>query len=69
MLDSMGERYSLLPSEVLDKATTFDLHIYDTAVSYRNWLDKKANTEDPRELYSNTELEDMHAAFKEKMSK
>tara|TARA_R110000803_G_scaffold4020_3_gene13776 strand:+ start:9362 stop:9571 length:210 start_codon:yes stop_codon:yes gene_type:complete len=69
MLDSLGQRYGKLPSEVLEHGTTFDLQIYDTAVSYTNWLDKKASTNDPSELYSKEELEEMHNKFKRKYSK
>lgn len=36
MLDALGERYGKLPSEVLDQATTFDLWVFDVAISYKN---------------------------------
>jgi len=36
MLHSLAETYGLLPSEVYAKADTFDIWVYDTAVSYRN---------------------------------
>jgi len=65
MIDALGERYGKLPSEVLDKASTFDLQVYDIAVSYRNWLEKKANTKDPNELYNPNDLEKMMKDFKE----
>ena len=43
MLDTMGERYGMLPSEVFSKANTFDVHIYDTAASYRAHVNNKEN--------------------------
>ena len=36
MLDALGERYGLLPSELLERANTFDLWVYDAAVSWIN---------------------------------
>jgi len=69
MLDALGERYGCLPSEVLDKGSTFDLQIYDIAVSYRNWLEKKANTKDPNALYEKHDLEKMMREFKESRGK
>jgi hypothetical protein len=42
-IDTIGERYGLLPSEVLRRATTLDLLIVDTAIGYRNSLHDRAN--------------------------
>jgi len=65
MLDALGERYGKLPSELIESASTFDLQIYDIAVSYRNWLEKKATTKDPNELYDPNDLDKMMKQFKE----
>jgi len=43
MLDSLAERYKMLPSQVLEQASTLDLWVYDVAVSYRIHAEKKAN--------------------------
>ncbi len=43
MLDALGERYGMLPSELLDRANTFDLWVYDVAVSWINAENDKAN--------------------------
>ena len=59
MIDALAERYGKLPTEVLDKASTFDLQIYDIAVSYRNWIEKKSMSKDPNDLYKPDELEKM----------
>jgi hypothetical protein len=40
-LDTMGERYSMLPSEILERGNTLDLYIMDVAMSYRNEQIKK----------------------------
>jgi len=41
MLDSLAERYGMLPSQVLDTATTLDLWVFDIAVSYKLHVEKK----------------------------
>ncbi len=43
MLDALGERYGRLPSELLECASTFDLWVYDAAVSWINSQHDKAN--------------------------
>jgi hypothetical protein len=42
MLDSMAERYGILPSECLQRANTLDLTVLTAAVSYRNELNEAA---------------------------
>jgi hypothetical protein len=39
----MAQRYCLLPSEVLNRATTFDLEVLDIAKSYEKYKHNKAN--------------------------
>lgn len=34
----MGQRYGLLPSEVMTRATTFDLVILDSAMALENYV-------------------------------
>jgi len=34
----MGQRYGLLPSEIMIRATTFDLVIMDSALSYERYV-------------------------------
>lgn len=36
MLDGLGHRYHLLPSQVLNQANTFDLYVMEKALTYRN---------------------------------
>ncbi len=45
MLDQMAERYGKLPSELIEHATTVDLFVYDTSVSYRNLLERRSRGE------------------------
>jgi len=34
-LDNLAHRYSLLPSEVLDRASTFDMFVIDVSAKYQ----------------------------------
>ena len=43
LIDTMAERYGLLPSEIIARANTFDVFVADTAIGYRNYLQDKAN--------------------------
>lgn len=42
LIDTLGERYGKLPSEVIRQANTFDVFVADTAISYRNKQQEKA---------------------------
>jgi hypothetical protein len=44
MLDTMSERYGKLPSEVIKNASTFDLFICNTAMSYRAAKNEESST-------------------------
>lgn len=37
----MADRYKILPSEVMNRATTFDIYVMDVALTYRSHLQKK----------------------------
>jgi len=56
----MAERYGMLPSEVMSRATTFDLFVCDTAIGYRNYQNDKASGRSTEvykpESYSQDEL-------------
>lgn len=43
LIDTMAERYGMLPSQVMAQANTFDIFVADTAIGYRNYLNDKAN--------------------------
>jgi hypothetical protein len=42
LIDTVAERYGMLPSEVMSKANTFDVFIADTAIGYRNLIQERA---------------------------
>jgi len=42
-IDAIGKRYSLLPSEVMSKASTFDLVVLDAALGYQSYIQDQAD--------------------------
>lgn len=61
MIDSLGKRYGLLPSEVLNRSNTFDLYIMDVALSFENYHHSKTmnNGKEPVDNYTTDELQAM----------
>ena len=43
-IDNMGKRYGMLPSEVMHKATTFDLVILDVSMTFERDANRDPNT-------------------------
>ena len=41
MIDSMGQRYGMLPSRVLCEADSFDVFVMDAALSYEKYMHEK----------------------------
>lgn len=58
MIDSLGKRYGMLPSEVIDRANTFDLYIMDVSLTFENYHHKKQlnNGKEPIENYTTQDL-------------
>lgn len=42
-LDRLSSRYHKLPSEVLNQASTFDLHVMDIGIRYTSIAEQKKN--------------------------
>jgi len=42
-IDAIGKRYSLLPSEVMSRASTFDLVVLDAALGYQSYIQDQAD--------------------------
>lgn len=61
MLDSLAERYGMLPSQVLERASTLDLWVFDVAVSYKNYVQRremnKNNPGSMPESFDSTQLQ------------
>lgn len=60
-IDRMASRYGLLPSQVVERATTYDLVILDAAMHYEYIQEYRANHsgQSPPIEYSAQELESM----------
>lgn len=41
-IDALGKRYSLLPSQILSSASTFDLVVLDAALGYEKYITDQA---------------------------
>ena len=48
LIDTLSERYGILPSEVMNRATTFDVFVADTAIGYRNAVQERAMNGDKK---------------------
>jgi hypothetical protein len=58
-IDAMAKRYSLLPSEVLDRASTFDLVIMDVALGFENYQRDLADGKKPAPNLKQDQMLDM----------
>lgn len=47
-IDNMAHRYKMLPSEVLERGSTFDLYALDVSARYQQYLHDKANGNQPK---------------------
>lgn len=56
LIDTLSERYGLLPSEVMSRATTFDVFIADSAISYRNLVQERQLNGDKPPEYDQADL-------------
>jgi hypothetical protein len=48
LIDTLSERYGILPSEVMTRANTFDVFVADTAIGYRNAIQERAMNGDKK---------------------
>lgn len=58
MIDMMAKRYGLLPTEVLERATTFDMVIMDMTMTYEHYL-KNKDSKDSVPHYDPNQLEQL----------
>jgi hypothetical protein len=62
LIDTLSERYGILPSEVMTRANTFDVFVADTAIGYRNAVQERAMNGDKKTVPKLSE-KDMLAAL------
>jgi len=67
LIDSLGKRYGMLPTEALLRANTFDLYVMDAVLTFENYQHKKAmnNGKEVVPEYSQDELMGMLNIAKE----
>ena len=65
-IDAIGKRYSLPPSEVLDRASTFDLVVIDAALGYEKYIQDKADGKKEAPKLSQEEMMKMMERTKQK---
>jgi len=53
----MAQRYSVLPSNLLKNADSFDIMVYDVAVTYQKIQEDKANKRVSPDLYKQEDLQ------------
>lgn len=58
LLDAIGSRYSKLPTEVLKNADSFDLMVFDVAITNEIHQAKKQNNEVDTKMYDQKDLEE-----------
>lgn len=58
VIDSLGKRYGMLPTEALMRANTFDFYIMDAVLAFENYQHKKSmnNGRDVLPEYTENEL-------------
>ena len=64
MIDGMAERYSMLPTEIMSKATTHDLVIYYNANLINLREQKKARGESIADTFTKNEISEVYDNFK-----
>jgi len=57
MLDTMAQRYGKLPTEMLRQADSFDLMVFDVAVTYEQYISNKEKKQVDQKMYSQEDLQ------------
>jgi len=69
LIDAMAERYGMLPTDILAKATTHDLVVFDVAATYRQYLSDKHNKKVTPNTANSNDLQQMWDRVKTNDSK
>ena len=64
MLDAIGKRYGVLPSKLLSDADSFDMMVFDVALTWEKMQHDKANKKVDSSMYKQEELQQMMDKFK-----
>jgi hypothetical protein len=66
MIEAMAERYGMLPTQILEQATTQDMFLFINASLIKIREDKKARGESIADTFNQSEIDDMYYKFKDK---
>lgn len=58
MLDAVAQRYSYLPSKLLCDADSFDIMVYDVAISYEKMIRDRQEGKVDQKMFDQKELEE-----------
>jgi len=58
MLDAVAQRYSYLPSKLLCDADSFDIMVYDVAISYEKMIRDRQEVKVDQKMFDQKELEE-----------
>ena len=59
MFDALGKRYGTLPSKLLSNADSFDLMVFDVAVTWEKLQHNKANKTVDQSMYQQEDLQEL----------
>jgi len=59
MFDALGKRYGTLPSKLLSNADSFDLMVFDVAVTWEKLQHNKANKTIDHSMYQQEDLQEL----------
>lgn len=62
MVDNMARRYGMLPTQILNQATTHDIQIYLHAVTYEER--QRAEKAQVGDTYTATELQEIYQSWR-----
>lgn len=60
VIDSMAERYGMLPTQVLEQASTFDLQIFYNSALIRDRATKQRKGENVADTYTQEQINEMY---------
>jgi|DEB0MinimDraft_6_1074348.scaffolds.fasta_scaffold154749_1 hypothetical protein len=60
----MAEKYSMLPSEIIDRGSTLDIQIHVHAEKYKERESKKARGDQIHDTYTQAEINEVYSKWK-----
>lgn len=64
LIDTMAEKYKMLPSEVCERGTTLDIQFHIHAEKYKDRERKKASGQDISSTYTQSEIQEVYKQWR-----